>query len=96
MVNRGVVVNLGERQGEVTTKLGSNTRFLMSFHVVEVHKPLLAVSRPVEAGCKVHFDKDVFYMLMATGEKIPMICTGFTCELVLWIRNPCFTQQSGR
>ena len=53
----GVVVNLGERKGEVITRMGAATSFLMNFQVVKVHKPLLAVSRLVEAGHKVSFDK---------------------------------------
>ena len=51
---RGVGVNLGDRQAEVITKLCSKTSFLMHFQIVEVHMPLLAVSRLVEAGHKVN------------------------------------------
>ena len=56
VANGGVIVNLGERRATVKTKMDSDASFIMYFQVVEVHKPLLAVSRLVEAGHKVLFD----------------------------------------
>ena len=68
------------------------TMFLMSFQVVEVHNPLLAVSRLVECGHKVIFDKEDPHILMAgSAEKIPMTCVGGTYEIEVFIRNPGFT-----
>ena len=95
VANGGVIFNFGEGQAEVVTKLGSKTSFLTMFQVVEVHKHLLAVSRLVEAGHKVHFDKDACYILMSAGGKIPTRCTGGTCEVGFWMCNPGFTRQSG-
>ena len=57
VANGGVIVNLGERRATVKTKMGSDASLIMSFELVEVHEPLLAVSRLVEAGHKVLFDK---------------------------------------
>ena len=64
----------------------------MSFQVVKVHKPLLAVSRLVEAGHKVHFDKDGPRILLNGGEKVPMKCRDGTYEIDIWIRNPSFAR----
>ena len=57
VANGSVIVNLGERRATVKTKMDSEASFIMSFQVVEVHKPLLALSRLVEAGRKVLFNK---------------------------------------
>ena len=57
VANGGVVVNLGERNAEIKLAESAKTSFLMSFQVVEVHKPLLAVSRLVDAGHRVVMDK---------------------------------------
>ena len=92
VANGGVVANLGERRGEIKTRDGGPC-FLMSFQVVEVHKPLLAVSKLVECGHKVVFDKDEPHILMAGSlEKIPMTCVGGTYEIEVFIRNPGFTR----
>ena len=48
---------MGEDCPDSYTKLGSKNTMIMSFQVVTVHKPLLAVSRLVEDGHQVHFDK---------------------------------------
>ena len=52
VANGGVVVNIGEKRAGIITKLGNNTSLVVSFQVVKVHKPLLAVSHLVEAGHK--------------------------------------------
>ena len=91
-----MVVNLGERQAEVITKFGNQVSFLMNFQVVKVHKPLLAVSRLVEAGHSVVFDKTDCHIRLSTGERVPMRCTGGTYEVELWVRNPGFTRQVAR
>ena len=96
VANGGVVVNLGEKQAEMITKLGNKNSMLMSFQVVKVHKPLLAVSRLVEAGHKVLFDKVDPHILLVGGEKMPMTCHDGTYEVEIWIRNPGFARPSGR
>ena len=65
----------------------------MSFQVVEVHKPLFAVIKLVEAGHKVIFDRDDPHILMSTNEKVPMRCSGGTYEIEIWVRNTGFTRQ---
>ena len=96
VANGGVVVNLGERRPELKLMEKSMTSFLMSFQVVEVHKPLLAVSRVVEAGHQVIFDHKDPHILLASGEKVPMVCRGGTYELDVWVRNPGFTRPHGK
>ena len=66
----------------------SDTKFFISFHVVKVHKPLLAVSKFVEAGNGVHFDKDDPHILLSTGHQLPMTCNNGTYEVEVWIENP--------
>ena len=90
------MVNLGEKQAEVITKMGNKTSMLMNFQVVKVHKPLLAVSRLVEAGHKVSFDKEDCHIRPTSGEKLPMRCTGATYEVELWIKNLGFARPTGR
>ena len=90
VANGGVVVNLGEKKAEVKLKEGGES-LLMSFQVVEIHKPLLAVSKLVEAGNKVLFDKDDPHILLQSGEKIPMKVNGGTYEIEVYILNPGFT-----
>ena len=55
--NGGVIVNLGERRATAKTEMDCDASPIMSFQVVELHKPFLAVSRLVEAGHKVLFNK---------------------------------------
>ena len=93
VANGGVITNLGERRGEIKTSLESKHSFLMSFQVVEVHKPLLAVSKLVSAGHKVVFDRNDPHIMLDNGEKVKMSCTGGTYEIDIWIRNPGFTRQ---
>ena len=62
------------------TKEGGGS-FIMTFQVVEVHKPLLAVRKLVEAGHKVIFDKDDPHILMSTNERVPMRCSGGIDEI---------------
>ena len=76
------------------TAVGSRDCFIMSFQVVEVHKPLLAVSKLVEAGHTVTFDKQNPHILLSTGEKLAMNCSAGTYEIEVWIKNPGFTRQS--
>ena len=69
---------------------------VMSFQVVKVHKPLLAVSRLVEAGHKFLFDKDDPHIMLSSVEKVAMKCHDGTYEIELWIRNPGFARPSTR
>ena len=47
VANGGTVVKLGERKAEMKLREGDTSTMIMSFQVVEVHKPLLAVSKQV-------------------------------------------------
>ena len=69
---------------------------VVSFQVVKVHKPLLAVSRLVEAGHKVQFDKQDPHIVFSSGEKVPMRCRDGTYEIELWIRNRVLPGRRGR
>ena len=69
VANGGVVVKLGENQADIITKLGSKTSMIMSLHVVRVHEPLFVVSRLVEAGHKVRFDKEDTHILLLSGDQ---------------------------
>ena len=93
VANGGVVVNLGEKKCEIRTGIDTKNTFLMSFQVVEVHKPLLAVSKLIEHGHEVRFGKECC-ILLSTGEKVPMRCNGGTYEVDIWIRNPSFSRPS--
>ena len=90
--NGGVAVNIGEKRADIITKLGSTNSMIMSFQVEKVHKPLLAVSRLVEAGHKVHVDKVDPHILLTLGEKVPMSCRDGIYEIDIWIRNPGFAR----
>ena len=68
----------------------------MSFQVVEVHKPLLAVSKLIEFGHSVTINLSDPHILLSTGEKVAMRCSGGTYEVDVWIRIPGFARQSQR
>jgi hypothetical protein len=91
VANGGVVVNLGERKAEMRLKESDTSSMIMSFQVVEVHKPLLAVSRLVENGHHVSFNKDDPHIMLSTGVKVPMRCNLGTYEVDVFILNPGFT-----
>ena len=80
-----------QRMAEMKLKEDDVSSMIMSFQVVEVHKPLLAVSRLVEAGHDVKFSKTDPHILLSTGAKIPMKCNMGTYEIEVWILNPGFT-----
>ena len=88
VANGGAVVNLGEKQPGIIIKLGSQASMAMSFQVVKVHKPILAVRRLVEAGHKVRFDKEDQHILLFLGANVPMRCRDGTYEIQMLIRNP--------
>ena len=91
VANGGVVVNLGEKKAQMKLQENDASSMIMSFQVVEVHKPLLAVSRLVEAGHDVRFNKADPHILLSTGAKIPMRNNMGTYEIEVWILNPGFT-----
>ena len=45
--NGGVIVNPGAQRATVKTKMDSDVSLIMSFQVVELHKPFLAVTKLV-------------------------------------------------
>ena len=87
VANGGVLYNLGERKANILMSRDSQTPFFMSFQVVKVHKPLLAVSKLIEAGNNVIFNKDDPHILLSTGQKLPMVCNGGTYEVEVWIER---------
>ena len=90
VANGGVVINLGEKRAEMKLKEDDTSSMIMSFQVVEVHKPLLAVSRLVEAGHDVRFNEKDPHILLSTGTKVPMKNNMGTYEVEVWIYNPGF------
>ena len=96
VANGGVVVNLGEKHAEVRTSSSAKSSFLMSFKVVDVHKPLLAASKLVAAGNKVIFDDNDPHILLSIGDKMKVRRSGGTHEVNVWVRNPRFTKQTTR
>ena len=91
MANGGVVINRWEKRAHMKLGEGDKQSLIMSFQVVEVHKPLLAVSKLVEAGRQVIFAKERPHILMASGEHIDMRCNNGTYEVEVFILNPGFT-----
>ena len=45
VANGGVVINMGEKRAEMKLRESDQQSLIMSFQVVEVHKPVLAVSK---------------------------------------------------
>ena len=74
--------------------MNSEASVIMSFQVVEVHKPLWAVSRLVAAGNQVLFDKVDPHILSSTGETVGMSSAGGTSEIEVWIKSPGFARQN--
>ena len=90
VANGGTVINLGERKAEMKLREGDTSTMILSFQVVEVHKPLLAVSKLIEAGHSVHFNQGDPHILLKSGVKLPMRCNLGTYEVDVWILNPGF------
>ena len=89
--NDKVVINFGKEKAEMKLKEDDVSSMLMSFQVVEAHKPLLAVSRLVEAGHHVRLNKADPDILLLTAAKIPMKNNMGTYESEVWILIPGFT-----
>jgi hypothetical protein len=85
-----VVHNLGERRCimKVSEKIAE---------VIEVHKPLLAVSSITAQGHKVVFAVGDDHVALANGEKVPLRNVNDVFELDVWIKRdpgaPGFAQQ---
>ena len=86
VANGGIISNLGERR--CLMRLSENGSVLnMKWQVVDVHKPLLAVSKLVEAGHEVVFRPDGGYIQIKDGERLPLRKTGGVYELEVWLKS---------
>ena len=86
VVNGCVVHNAGKRR--CTMKVDDNIGELsIVFQVVDVHKPLLAVTSNSAKGHKVVFaDKDN-HLLLANGQKLPLRNVNGVFQLDVWIKK---------
>ena len=84
--NGGVLVNLGEKKCKFRTG-PDMPELLMSVQIVDVHKPLLAVSKIVEVANALVFSKDDPHIQIDNGPKLPMKCVNGTYELEMWVKN---------
>ena len=86
VANGQVVHNLGERRCtiKVSDKVGELN---IAFQVVEVHKPLLAVSSLTAQGHKVVFADRDDHILLRSGEKLPLRNLNGVYELDIWVRQ---------
>ena len=96
VANGQVVYNLGERR--CTIKASELVGELnIAFQVVEVHKPLLAVSSLTAQGHKVIFAASDDHILLANGVKLPLRNINGVFELDVWIKKdpsePGFARQ---
>ena len=85
IANGQVVHNLGERR--CTIKSGGIGELNIAFQVVEVHKPLLAVSSLTTNGHKVVFAKNDDHILLSTGAKMPLRNCNGVYELDVWVKK---------
>ena len=84
--NDGILENLGEKL--CTFRTGPEAvELLMHIQVVDVHKPLLAVSKIVEAGNSVIVSQDDPHIQIKDGPKLPLKLVGGTYELEMWVKN---------
>ena len=80
--------NLGERRANMRIAEKSTDYLDIAFQVIEdVHKPLLAVSKIVEAGNSVIFSQDDPHIQIKDGPKLPLKLVGGTYELEMWVKN---------
>ena len=59
----------------------------IAFQVVEVQKPLLAVSSLTAQGHRVIFAEQDDHILMSSGEKLPLRNLNGVYELDVWIKH---------
>ena len=85
-VANGEVIEMFWEKHVVLNMTTEGNSMAMTFQVAEVHKPLLAVSRIVEAGNQVLFGLHP-HILLANGTKLPMKCNGGTHEVTMWVKN---------
>ena len=85
VANGEVVHNLGERR--CTIKTGSIGELNIAFQVVDVHKPLLAVSSLTAHGHQVVFAKDDDHILLSSGAKMPLRNCNGVYELDVWVKR---------
>jgi hypothetical protein len=96
VANGQVVHNLGERRCimKVSEKIAELN---IAFQVVEVHKPLLAVSSITAQGHQVVFKDGDDHIALANGEKLPLRNVNGVFELDVWIKRdpgaPGFARQ---
>ena len=84
LISDGLQDLYGQTQKETDDKIGELN---ISFQVVDVHKPLLAVSSITAQGHKVIFaDKDD-HILLASGDKLPLRNVNGVFELDVWIKK---------
>ena len=86
VANGQVVHNLGERRGtiRVSDKVGELS---IAFQVVEVHKPVLAVSSLTAQGRKVIFSDRDDHILLKSGEKLALRNVNGVFELDVWMKH---------
>ena len=93
VANGAVMENLGRRRVQMTDP--KSGKFLnMAFRVVDVHKPLLSVSKITEWSHKVVFSKEEFYIELTCGERLPLQSRDGVFELEVLVRSPDFTRPS--
>ena len=86
VANGGIIENLGERR--CLMRLSEKGNVLdMKRQVVDVHKPLLAVSKLVEAGHEVVFKPDGGYIQIKGGDRLPLRKSGGVYELEVWLKS---------
>ena len=89
-----LIPNLGEKNFLAYGEQG-HARTIKA-QVCEVNKPLLSVSRMVQAGNSVVFSRSGSYVEdETTGERIPLREQGGMYMLKLWIKNQSFQGQAG-
>ena len=90
---------IGERRCRMRmAEAGEKTEELeIAFQVVEdVHKPLLAVSAITKQGHSVVLAEENSHMFLKSGGKLPMRHVHGTYEIDICVKNPGFTELSGR
>ena len=93
VANGAVIENLGEQR--VQMKDPKSGKLLnMAFQVVDVHKPLLSVSKITEQGHKVVFSEEESYIELAGGDRLLLQNRDGVFELEVLVRSPDFTRPS--
>ena len=93
VANGAVIENLGERGVQMKDQK-SGKLLKIAFQVVDVHKPLLSVSKIIERGHKVLFSKEESYIELTSGEKLHLQSKDGVFELEVLVRSPDFARPS--